>query len=52
MALLEASGIDVGTEEVLINAFPEVGIQRIESHRWQDLLTAYERSNMKPSLHL
>ena len=52
LALLEASGIDVGTEEVLMNTFPEVSIQRKESHRLQDLLTAYERSNMKPSLYL
>jgi len=52
LALLDSSNVDVCSEEVLFNTLLEVCTQLGERKRLQDLLNLYQRSSMKPSMHL
>lgn len=51
LALLDNSGLDVCSDEVLLTAVLETCTRHREFHRLQGVVDAYGRSNIKPTVH-
>lgn len=51
LALLDRSGIDICSDEILLNTVLETCIRHRECRRLENMLAAYTRSSLRPQVH-